>query len=156
MPEPTSLKVEDLRVGTNVRVLYGHHDYIYDILPGVVVELLNFKALPTAVIAIYEEAPKHANIEFLYYNDQSENIELAPGSDHDLRADKDTVISIFERNIARSIREAEEWEHDFKLSQETLVERYRPGIDSRRKEAAELQVKLDWFKANYDKYFKEV
>lgn len=149
------LRVEDLRVGTNVQVLLKHQDEVYDILPGVVIELLRFESLPTAVIAVYEKSGRQINIEFVRYNAQSTDIEILLHSDSVPYLSKYAVIESLEQTIDRYISDLKDYEHEYKRSLEVVRDKYEPGIASRRSDVAELHAKLRWFKNHFAEFFRD-
>ena len=150
------LRVEDIPVGANVQVLLKHQEEVYDILPGVVIELLRFESLPTAVIAVYEKSHRQINIEFVRYNAQSTDIEVLLHSDSTPYLSKYAVVASLEQTIARYTSDLEDYEHEYKRSLEVIRDKYEPGIASRRSDVAELHAKLRWFKNHFAEFFKDI
>lgn len=118
--------IDEYKVGDNVKVLRKNYGSSYEVLPGVITEFVSFKNLPTIVIAVYKHSYNSSNIEFIYLNEQTEGIEIAPALEHDLQLNKDSV-----------------------------VEQFQKEIESKRKEADELEAKLNWFIKYFNKYFQK-
>lgn len=120
--------IDEYKVGDNVKILrktYGGHE----VLAGVITEFVNFKELPTVVVACYKNDGylSGTKIEFIYYNAQTEGIEIAPCLEHELQINKESVI-----------------------------DKFKNQIESKRKEADELEAQLRWFVKYFNKYFSEV
>ena len=119
----TARRIDEYRVGDNVKVLRKQYNG-YEVLSGVITEFVNFKNLPTIVIAVYKQNYPGADIEFIYYNAEAAEIEITPCLEHEL-----------------------------KLNKESVVDKFKQQIDSKRREAAELEAKLNWFEKYFNKYF---
>ena len=119
----TARRIDEFKVGDNVKILQKNSSS-YDVLPGVIVEFVGFKALPTIVIAVFKQDYWGSKVEFIYYNSQTEDYEIVACADHELKLEKCRVIDKF--NIE---------------------------IEKKRSELDELTAKRDWFTKYFDKYF---
>jgi hypothetical protein len=121
----TARVVDEYKVGDNVKVL--QKDYSgYKALPGVITEFVNFKNMPTIVIAVFKEDYNGISIDFIYYNSAStEDLEICPCCEHELKLNKERAVDKFNVKIAE----------------------YRSKID-------ELEAKRDYFIKYFDKHFE--
>lgn len=102
-------KVDSFRVGDNVKVLDKDYNG-YKVKPGIIVDFAEFSALPTIVIAVFEEGSwgTSPSISFIHYNEKTaedNHIEIILSSDDEIKVSKDGVIEKFERDIQRKKNE---------------------------------------------------
>lgn len=121
----TARHIDEYKVGDNVKVLRKRYDS-YEVLAGVITEFVHFKSLPTIVIAVYRQGYIGADIEFIYFNSETQDVEITPCLEHELKLNKDSVVDKFQQQI-----------------------------DSKRREADELEAKLNWFEKYFNKYFEK-
>ena len=121
----TARVIDEYRVGDNVKVLRKTYNG-YEVLPGVITEFVNFESLPTIVIAVYKWQIYTSDIEFIYFNANTEGIEITPALEHEINLNRDSV-----------------------------VERFKDEIKKKRAEADELEAKLHWFNKYFNKYFSK-
>ena len=98
----TAKRVDQYKVGDNVKVLIPSYGSNYKVHPGVIVGFDDFKSLPTVTIAYLIVEYNSAEIKFAYLNqsENSEKIEIAPAEDvHELHFEKADVISKLDRMI---------------------------------------------------------
>ena len=100
--------INEYKVGMNVKVLVkeysGHVAY-----PGVITEFVNFKELPTIVIAIFKESYLGVDIEFVYYNTaNADKYEIAPSCEHELKINKERAVDKFNNFIEKKKAEMED------------------------------------------------
>lgn len=120
----TARRIDTFKVGDNVKVLrktYSGHE----ILSGVIADFVNFKELPTMVIAVFKEGSYGSapNVEFIYYNskaDETNPIEVMQCSDNELKVSKDRVI-----------------------------DQFKTAIEKKKNEYLELETKLEYFVRNF-------
>ena len=117
-------RIDEFRVGDNIKVLRKGYGSGYNVLAGVIVEFVNFKELPTIVIAVFETDYSGSKLNFFNYNAETKDIEITKCSDHELRLEKNKVIDLMNNEI----------------------EKYR-------KQAEDVQAKKDWFLKYFNKYF---
>lgn len=121
----TARRIDEFKVGDNVKVLMKEYNG-YKVLPGVITEFVNFKERPAIVIAIFKEASYSTppTIDFIYYTADSDKVEIAATCEHEL-----------------------------KINRESMVSRFEDEIRKKHKEADEMQARLDYFNDHFNKYF---
>ena len=101
----TARRVEEIRVGTRVKVLtktYSGHAVYH----GVVIGFEPFKELPTIVVAYIKRDYNKVELDFLHYNTATKEIEIVKAVDDDiLDLDREEVEQFFNRQIASKERE---------------------------------------------------
>lgn len=119
----TARRIDNLKVGSRVKVLrksdYGDHK----VFPGIVVGFDPFPSLPTMTIAFLDINYSEAKLEFVAFNGASKGIEIVASIDNDeLEVDKGAVLARIDREIEKHGREIEdlrrkrEWFlHNFKV-----------------------------------------
>jgi len=120
-------KIEEFRVGDNIKVLKKSYSNSYDVLAGVIVEFVNFAELPTMIIATFKQNYNSSEIEFINFNAKTEGIEISLCSEHELRLEKRRVVDLMNNEVEQKQREVET-----------------------------LTAKRDWFLNNFHKYFKDI
>jgi hypothetical protein len=116
----TAKRIDEFKVGDNIKVLKDARD----VMPGVIVDFVNFKELPTIQIAVFKQDYWGTQIEFINYNSRTEGIEIMPCSEHELRLEKCRVI-----------------------------DKFNLEIEKKQSEVDELIQKRDWFVKHFAKYF---
>ncbi len=119
----TAKRIDEFRIGDNVKVLQKSGND-YNVYAGVIVEFVNFKALPTMIIAMFKQDYWGTKLEFINYNAQTEGVEITLCSEHELKLEKCRVID--------------------KINME---------IEKKRNEMDELINKRDYFEKHFQKYF---
>jgi hypothetical protein len=94
--------ISEFRIGDNVKILRNNQ-----VFAGVIVEFLNFKELPTVVVAIFKDDYWGAMIEFLTFNAKTEGIEMVPCLQHELKLSKDRVIDQINKKITKAQNEVD-------------------------------------------------
>ena len=120
-------KIENYKIGDNVKVLRKGYGDNYSVQNGVIVDFVNFEVLPTIQIAVFKQDYSTSTIEFIDFNAKSEGMEICICSPHELRLEKNTVVEKMNNEIAK-----------------------------RQDEVADLVRKRDWFLEYFAKYFKDV
>ena len=120
----TAKRIDEFKIGDNIKVLRKDGSTSYKVLAGVIVEFVNFKELPTIVIATFETDYWSDHLSFIYFNSQSENIEITPCCEHELKLEKNKVVDLMQQKINKA-----------------------------QKEAEGMQAKLDYFEKCFSKYF---
>ena len=103
----TARRVDEFKVGDNVKVLrktYNGHE----VVAGVITEFVNFKEKPTIVVAIFTEDYRGADLNFIYYNSDLEDVEIVACCEHELKLEKSRVIDRFNKMIASKQAEVDE------------------------------------------------
>lgn len=122
----TARKIDEFRVGQNVKVLVKDYSG-YKAYPGVITEFVNFKELPTIVIAIFKESYDGCNIEFLYYNSQTVDTEIAPTCEHELEINKERAIDKFNVQIENYLSKADELRNKRDYFQKYFDKHFKPA-----------------------------
>jgi hypothetical protein len=120
----TAKRIDEFKIGDNVKVLRKNYNNNFDVLAGVIVEFVNFKELPTIVIAVFKQDYHGTMLEFVNFNSKTEDIEISLCSDHELKLEKCRVVDKFNLEIER-----------------------------KKAELDELTGKRDWFVKHFEKYF---
>lgn len=95
----TAKRVEELRVGSRVKVLKKSYSE-WKVYHGVVIGFEPFKNRPTIIVAYCEVTYNEAKIEFLYYSGKDENIEMIAAMDDDkFDLDKDDICNLLDRQM---------------------------------------------------------
>lgn len=121
----TAKRIDEFKVGDNVKVLRKSYSGGYEVLAGVIVEFVNFKELPTMIIAMFKQDYSGSRIEFVNFNSKTEDIEITPCCEHELKLEKCRVID--------------------KMNSE---------IEKKKAEMEEMTAKRDWFEKHFAKYFE--
>lgn len=103
----TARRIEEIRIGSPVRLLnkssYGGNK----VYPGVVIGFEPFKDLPTIVVAYVEEDWLKYEIKVVAINSKQENFDLIAAVDPDFSIDREVIIKRFDRQVAAKRREIE-------------------------------------------------
>lgn len=122
----TAKRIDEFKIGDNVKVLRKGYNDNYDVLAGVIVEFVNFKELPTMIIAVFKQDYNGSRIEFINFNSETKDCEITLCSDHELKLEKCRV-----------------------------VDKFNLEIEKKKSELDELINKRDWFVKYFEKYFIE-
>lgn len=105
----TAKRIDEFKIGDNVKVLKSYNaGTSFDVLPGVIVEFVNFKELPTIIIAVFKQDYYGTKLEFINYNSKTENVEITLCCEHELKLEKCRVIDKFNQEIEKKKSEYEE------------------------------------------------
>lgn len=96
----TAKRIDEFHIGQNVKILKKDYNG-YKSFPGVITEFINFKNLPTIVIAIFVENYLDTTIEFIYLNSETNDIEIAPTCEHELQINKERAVDKFNIQIEK-------------------------------------------------------
>ncbi len=123
--------IEHYQIGQKVKVLIKKYSDTYESHPGIIVGFDNFKTLPTIVIAHTKQEYNGADIEILYLNSASKDVEICPMIDDDLKLNHDATVNAFDRGIAKKRQELE----DLEMKKAYFIERFGQIITLKEKEA---------------------
>ncbi len=102
-------RIEEIRVGTRVKVLKKEYSDTFKVLHGIVIGFEPFKKLPTIIIAAATVDYSTAKIEFIYYNSSTKDVEVVVAVDDDLAAlDKNDFVSKIDTEIQKKQNEIQE------------------------------------------------
>lgn len=107
----TARRVDSIKVGTRVKVLrkeYSSHKVDH----GIVIGFEPFKKLPTIIVATATMSYSEAKIDFVYYNANSEDVEIVIARDDDKAGlEREQFVSRVEREIEKKQSEIKELEN---------------------------------------------
>jgi len=112
-------RIDHLRIGSRVKVLVKHYND-YQVKMGVVIGFEPFTVLPTIIVAYVDVTYSAAQMNFIYYNAQSKDVEVVAATDEDeLALSKDDIMKAFDRDLAKLERQKHEIieKREFFLSQ---------------------------------------
>lgn len=119
-------RIDEFRVGDNVKVLDTRSGK-NEVRSGVITDFANFKDLPTIIVAIYKEGDywTKPTIEFIYFNSDTEGIEIVGVSDEEIIVSKDTIVQRFDDEIIKKKDEL----HDLIVKRDTFVKYFGKGME---------------------------
>jgi len=120
----TAKRIDEFKVGDNVKVLKSSGNG-HEVLAGVIVEFVNFKELPTMIIAVFNQDYWGCNLEFINFNSSTEGIEIVLCCEHELILEKCRVM-----------------------------DKFNVEIEKKRSEMDDLINRRDYFEKHFAKYFK--
>ena len=95
-------RIEELRIGSRVKVLDNTGYGSAQVYPGVVVGFEPFKTLPTIIIAYVKSDYSSVGLHTVSYNANSEKIEIVASVDDDFSVSKAEVLGWFERERTKA------------------------------------------------------
>lgn len=90
-------RIEELRIGSRVKVLDGRGYGGAEVRPGVIVGFEPFKELPTVIIAYIEAGHSDVGLKTVSYNAKTEKVEIVASIDDDFSVSKTEVLGWFRR-----------------------------------------------------------
>ena len=87
------------KVGDKIKLMKKEYDK-FKVFPGVIVDVTPFD-LPTLTIAYIDADSYNIPIKFLYYNDNSEDIQIHPATEHDLLLNPGFVLEAINQEIRK-------------------------------------------------------
>ena len=100
--------IEEYKVGDNVKVLIKSYNDNYKSYIGTIIGFDDFKKTPCIVIAYLKIEYSSASIEFLYYNDKTEDAEITSLNEWDLPLTKSEVLDQFTKEQSKKEQELKE------------------------------------------------
>jgi hypothetical protein len=95
----TAKSVESYKVGDPIKVLKKSYSDSYESYVGVIVGFDNFEKLPTIIIAYLKKSYADIELAYVYFNAQSEDVEICPSCEHDVGLTKSSVVERFDQEI---------------------------------------------------------
>lgn len=129
--DPTLQRVEEYRVGDQVMVLKKKYGNSYEMCPGVIVGFYEFVGLPTIHIAYLNVDYNTAKIEFLAFNEKTEDEEFCRYEGKALPYGKDRVMTLLNNEIDKKTEELAQLKH----KQQYFVECFGQYFEAMRTEA---------------------
>lgn len=111
-------RIDEFRVGDNVKVLDNRNGKNL-VRSGVITDFANFKELPTLIVAIYcpPDYWSKPSVEFIYFNSETEGIEIVGVSAEETIVSRETVVQKFDDEIAKKRDEL----NDLIIKRDTFV-----------------------------------
>lgn len=111
-------RIDEFRIGDNVKVLDSRNGK-NSVRSGVITDFANFKELPTLIVAMYcpPDYWSKPSVEFLYYNSQTEDVEIVGVSAEETIVSRETVVQKFDDEIAKKRDEL----NDLIIKRDTFV-----------------------------------
>ena len=111
-------RIDEFRVGDTVKVLDSRNGK-NELRTGVFTDFANFKELPTIIVAAYVAGDYWArpSIEFIPYNNETEDIEIVGVSAEELIVSRETITQKFDDEIAKKRDEL----NDLIIKRDTFV-----------------------------------
>lgn len=101
-------RIDELHVGDRVKVLVKEYTS-YKVYPGTIVGYEAFEKLPTIIVAYFKKDYSNANIEFLYFNSETKDVEIVKAMDGDLLGlDKADALKQFDNEIRKKNNELQD------------------------------------------------
>lgn len=103
----TAKRIDQFKIGDPIKVL--KKDYSdYKSYMGVIVGFDNFEKHPTIIIAYLNIDYSGASIDFVYYNSESKDVEVAPINEFEVPYKKSSIIEKFDRELKKKEEELRE------------------------------------------------
>jgi len=106
----TARRIDEFKVGDNVKVLRKNYSG-YDVEAGVITEFVNFKELPTMIIAVFKQDYSGTGLSFINFNSETKEVEITLCCEHELKLEKCRVIDKFNMEINSLKSKVEEMEN---------------------------------------------
>ena len=117
--------IDNLKVGDKVKVLKKEYSS-YSTYAGIIIGFAAFKELPSIEIAYLDVSYSEAKICFTTYNSESKDIE---------------IIKSYDDN----------W---YPFAEHDIIDKMNREILKKQEEIANIKRQIDYFKNNFDRYFK--
>lgn len=98
-------RVEELRIGSPVKVLHKKGYEGFKVSPGVIIGFEPFADLPTILVAYVDDSWSSVDVKVISINSKQTDYDIVASVDPDFAVDKNQIISRFERQIATKERE---------------------------------------------------
>lgn len=92
--------IENYKVGDRVKVLIKDYSG-YNSYAGVIIGFDDFQKLPTMIIAYLKQSYSSAEINWVYLNAETKDIEICPANALDKFLDKSHALNLFDKEIAK-------------------------------------------------------
>lgn len=94
-------RIEELRVGSRVKVLIKGYNDSWDAHSGVVVGFEPFPERPTIIIAYIKSSYSEVGLELKHFHKDSKDIQIVAAIDDDFSVSKAEVLGWFDRETAK-------------------------------------------------------
>ncbi|MFC0302738.1 hypothetical protein ACFSTI_24945 [Rhizorhabdus histidinilytica] len=93
----TARRIEELQVGSRVKVLDSTGYSGAQVYPGIIVGFEPFKELPTIIVAYVKAEYNDVGLKTISYNAKTEKVEIVASIDDDFSVSKKEVLGWFDR-----------------------------------------------------------
>lgn len=121
----TARRIDNYKVGDSVKVLRKEYGDRFVSNPGVIVGFDNFENLPTIVVAYLKLEYSSAQIDFVYINSQTKDIEICHMADAEKVLDRSTAVEALDREISKQ----EMVLQDLKAKKSYFMKNFRDHFD---------------------------
>lgn len=118
-------KVEEFKIGDNVKVLVKEYGDNYKSHGGVIVGFDQFEKLPTIVICYCELSYSSAEIKFVYINEKSKDVEICHMGEFEKLIDLNSAKEMMAREVAKKETEL----LDIKRKQQYFIAHYEKTLN---------------------------
>lgn len=101
-------KIENYKIGDNVKVLIKKYSDTYENFPGVIIGFDQFEKLPTIIVCYVELSYSTAEIRFLNINSKVQDHEIVHMAEHEKAIDKKRAIDLLDRMVLKAETELTE------------------------------------------------
>lgn len=123
-------RIDEFRVVDNVKVLDTRGSK-NEVRSGVITDFANFKDLPTIIVAVFIAGDywSKPSIEFIYFNNDTEDIEIVGVSAEEIIVSKDTIVQQFDDEVIKKRDEL----NDLIRKRDTFVKYFGKGMEEEGK-----------------------
>ena len=114
--------VDQYKVGDNIKVLVKDYS-TYKSFVGTIIGFDDFKTHPTVVIAYLETKYNEADIKYVYFNSETEDVEITGLNDWDIPITKTEILKRFNSEVEKKEMEIKDIKNKKSLF-ETLFGKY--------------------------------
>lgn len=122
-------RIDEFKVGDVVKVLKKEYS-TYSSYAGTIVGFDNFKTHPTIIIAYLRDGYNSAEIEYIYYNSETDDVEICAANPNDICFDANNVVDKMNMEINNLKDKINELERKKKF----FVEHYNKCFSEFKKE----------------------
>lgn len=101
-------KIENYKIGDNVKVLIKKYGDNYENYPGVIVGFDQFEKLPTIIICYVDITYNSAEIKFININSNTQDAEITHMQEHEKAIDKSRAVDLLNRMVLKAEAELSE------------------------------------------------
>ena len=103
----TAKRIDEFKIGDNIKVLKKVNDN-FEVFPGVIIDFVDFKDLPTIQIATFKADYWGNHLDFMNFNSETKGVEITKVSEHELVLEKERILDKFMKEIKKKQNELDE------------------------------------------------
>lgn len=103
----TAKRIDEFKLGDNVKILKKNGSNDFKVIPGVIIDFVEFKELPTIQIATFESDYWGDKLEFINFNSSTKDIEMTSCGEHELHLEKSRVVDKMNNEIQKKQNEVD-------------------------------------------------